>query len=229
MSAEIILVDDDEDVPKPVVEEKKVGAVSLKDVAGLNVKMLQALCKEKGIKGYSGLKKAQLIDLLTTGACAKDIKSGSAGTAGAISSLYQGLRAKAKKPSKAVAAKKDANARAIVARLRDKGYMQVACLEIHKNDKGHFEYRNTGLVFNQLSRQINAKIHRDGNLHPLSKVDIEYCIANSLPFEIPENMNHGIGSANIKGLEELKESLDETDFHSDEEEEEEEENEDEME
>lgn len=225
MSATIILVDDDEDdkSPAPPVEEKKAGVMSIKEVTGLNVKMLQALCKEKQLKGYSGLKKAQLIELLTTDVSAKDIKSGSKGTASAVSNLYQGLRAKRKKPTKSGAIQKDANARAIVKRLRDKGYLQLASLEIHKNDKGHFEYRGTGLVFNVLSRQINSKIHRDGSLHPLSKVDIEYCVANNLPFEIPENMNHGIGSANIKGLEELKESLDETDFHSEEEEEDDEE------
>lgn len=224
---EIVFVDDDEekgDVSLPssstasIVKGQPPTPVKtpLSSIISLNVKQLQALCKERKLK-YTGLKKAELQELLVHG------KVGGITRAPATTAP-----SKHKRQSKAAIARCDANARALVTKLIDKGYLNIATLEIHKNDKGLYEYKDTGLIFHPVSKKVNAKMSKDGETHPLNKHDIELCISNNLPFEVPENMNHGLGDKNIKGLEELKtsEELDDSDFHSEEEEESEGESED---
>jgi large subunit ribosomal protein L20 len=53
-----------EEIIEEVVEEVKEEVEQLVDLKDLTVAELKALCKERGLSGYSALKKAELIDLL---------------------------------------------------------------------------------------------------------------------------------------------------------------------
>jgi hypothetical protein len=164
------------------------------------VAKLKEMCRVKGLT-VSG-KKAELIEKIRSGKTGTPKKTGKVGNTGKEVKTI-------KKSTKKGLGKKKLDNTVTVSKIVEKLRGSASTLDIVKNAQGHYVFEN--LVFNPHNSHVYAG-WKDNTLQSLTKVDLVRCKELGLPYDLPENLDHGTTKIDDSAVQEV---LDEEDFKSD--------------
>jgi len=199
--------DDVASTTSAVSTKKEVVAMELtrEKVNTSSKEVLMAFCKSVGIK-QSGKKEEIVIRLMEW----LDKNEGNTSVASTS----------AAKP--AVSSKKSSSKNAPTSQVLSSITEKVGTVEIRKNKFGNYEHFETGLVFNNESKNaIGRQNNSTGKIDSLTPKDIELCKKFKFKYIIPENLStdKGLNSVKVEDVDdEEEEELDEEDIEEEEEE-----------
>ncbi len=154
---------------------------------------MKVLCKERGYKKYSALKKPQLIDLLGTPLPVKVEKNNPSKP---INSLIDAMNKKSKRNSK-----KSKSQPAVIAKIKKSGFA------IKRNSFGNFEHEPTHFVLDNATKTVTGKQNPDGSIDTLSAEDINVCNQYKFTYILPDNLGAD-ETVEKEEVEELDEEVD---------------------
>jgi hypothetical protein len=207
-----------EDKKENKKEASKDDEITHDKILAANKDMLVGMCKKLSLK-HSGKKKEELVAQLLQHISSSSTSSSSSSTASSSSSSSSSTSSSTKTKSKKEDKKEEpAVVKAVKERLANESERPLE-IAIRKNQFGHYEHLQTGLVFNN-EKMVYGRQGSDGKIIPLTSEDIELCKKYKFPCKKPENLNVSKSLDDVKIEDMEEEVLDEDDIDEIEEEEE---------